>query len=162
MHFIYIYVCVSYCVIYPTVWSLSQHVSPFFMDFFYGEISWNPQDFPPARHPGHQGSRLKPCASSWTLLRKCRALQLDVLKYPPEKNKVDPGIGVGRLVKPLKHGDSQDELLIYQMVNHLLSYCGWLRNPAPWMVETLQRDKPPINWCSISRPPTVGSWHLLI
>ena len=87
---IYIYICVSYCVIYPTVWSLSQHVSPFLMDFFYGEISWNPQDFPPARHPGHQGSRLKPCASSWTLLRKCRALPLDVLKYPPGKKKGRP------------------------------------------------------------------------
>ena len=43
-----------------------------------------------------------------------------------------------------------------------ISYCGWLRNPAPaWMVKTLQimGCLPPINWCRISQPSTVWSKH---
>ena len=35
-------------------------------------------------------------------------------------------------------------------------YCGWLRNPAPGMVESLyiMGCLPPINWCRISQPST--------
>ena len=43
-------------------------------------------------------------------------------------------------------------------------YCGWLRNPAPLMVESRTKScfffhgyKPPINWCRISSPWWLGT-----
>ena len=154
-------VCVILCHI-----SYGLIFEPACFTIFYGLFLWRnlmkSSGFSACEAPRAPRLKIEAVRKFLDLAAQVPCASTGFLKYPPEKNKVDPGIGVGRLVKPLKHGDSQDELLIYQMVNHLLSYCGWLRNPAPWMVETLQRDKPPINWCSISRPPTVGSWHLLI